>query len=337
MKAANGKDRFAEIWGNESKRQSTENLIFYDSLATKEDLFGVNYTFDSSTEFLSFWDDLPVKMKDIEMVYRGVSQASFRLFNKAQRNYINNKRHFEYEKCNYHDLILKMISNAQMANDKLLTRYFKAFGAPNNDISILSFLQHYGAPTPLLDWTKDIDIALYFATSQLSDQEVEKHYLLPAYDINSYASVYLLNINVLKNYTSAFASLSISGKKTNDYVKIRKKKLAYIEEQYCNNKPQFILENNFNILSQKGVFIYNNSPELPLEEVVYKLSLMYYLVAEGLRGEEDVKRSPLMCLNINKGIIKDIRDALTKKGINKDKIFPRAEDIALGSIPLMLS
>jgi len=131
-------------------------------LESKNELFGSNHTFDSSTKFLSFWDEIKDATNGDEFLFRGVEEASFRLFNKAQRIYLNNKRHFEFRQFKYHDLIAEMIGKAREANNRLLPRYFKALNVRDSDISILSFLQHYGAPTPLLDWTKNMDVALRF-------------------------------------------------------------------------------------------------------------------------------------------------------------------------------
>ena len=320
----------------ELNRVSTEHLIYYKTLESKNDLFGYNWTFDSTTEFLSFWDEIREKANKENFLFRGVEDASFRLFNKAQRNYLNNKRHFEFNNFNYHDLIKEMISNARETNNRLLSRYFKALNVPDSDIAILSFLQHYGAPTPLLDWTKSIDIASFFATSKLSDNEVEKHYLHPGRDIGSYFSLYVLNLDVIQTYINNFKTLNARSKVSGDYDKILKKKLAYIVEQYQKSKPRFYLENSFNILNQEGVFIFNNSAELPMEEVVRKLSTIYYLVAKDIRQEDPI-RSPLLCLNVNKGIIKHIRRELSERGVIKDMIFPSAEYIASRSVPTMLS
>lgn len=325
-----------DAWKYEMSRASTEHLISYDTLKSKNELFGSNYTFDSSTKFLNFWDEIKNTTKGEEFLFRGVKEASFRLFSKAQRNYLNNKRHFEFNQFGYHDLIGEMIGNARESNSRLLPRYFKALNVPDSDISILSFLQHYGAPTPLLDWTKNMDVALFFATNKLAKAEVEKHYLHPGRDIGSYFSLYILNVNLIKLYIKDFRPLNIRSKVSANYDKILKKKLAYITEVYHNGKARFYIENNFNIVSQEGVFIYNNSAELPLEEVIRKLSTIFYLISKDVRKENPF-RTPLLCLNINKGIIKHIRRELSTRGVINDMIFPSAESIAQYSVPVMLS
>lgn len=48
----------------------------------------------------------------------------------------------------------------------LLAKVFKYYKLhyTQTDFPTLSILQHYGAPTPLIDFTYNLDVALYFAT-----------------------------------------------------------------------------------------------------------------------------------------------------------------------------
>lgn len=55
-----------------------------------------------------------------------------------------------------------------------------------NPISQLSYLQHYGVETPLLDWTKNPEIALYYGTYKFLNETKEKQK-------NATASLYILD------------------------------------------------------------------------------------------------------------------------------------------------
>ena len=51
--------------------------------------------------------------------------------------------------------------------DNVLPKYYKSLGAPETDYLYMSFLQHHKAPTQLLDFSSDIDIALFFSASDV--------------------------------------------------------------------------------------------------------------------------------------------------------------------------
>ena len=96
-------------------------------------------------------------------IFRGVGDAKYKIFSSAQRDWnINdmaqwaNKSYLEY----VNDLVKKA------SGLPLLSKVFKYYKLHHTqtDFPTLSILQHYGAPMPLIDFTYNLDVALYFST-----------------------------------------------------------------------------------------------------------------------------------------------------------------------------
>ena len=86
------------------------------------------------------------------------------------------------------------------------------------------------------------------------------------------------------------------------------------------NIVRFNLNNNLNIVNQKGVFIFNNNPILSLEEVGMNL------YKENNPDKDSYKFSK--CINIHKNLKDDIIKYLKKKGITKNYVYPNPKNIA---------
>ena len=84
-----------------------------------------------------------------QILFRGVREAKWRLYSSLQRNWLTRKL-FETD-TEYPDLLEKIIENARNEQGGVLIKFLKQNRIDaNNDIAVLSFLQHYGCPTPLL-------------------------------------------------------------------------------------------------------------------------------------------------------------------------------------------
>jgi hypothetical protein len=149
-------EELLQLLYSEDERKDTSDLEIYNSFDEKRNIFGTYARFDSSTKFMDFINyKLPDLLGTNSAVYRGLASAQYRLFNKAQRFYRAKTSNDNKDEERYHTGITEMIANARSVNNRALPAFFQATGLKDSHISALSFLQHYGAPTPFMDWTTD--------------------------------------------------------------------------------------------------------------------------------------------------------------------------------------
>ena len=91
--------------------------------------------------------------------FRGVCESKYCMLTSLQRNCPTSMKGQEKK---YVSLLLKEIQN----NPEIVS-FFKNKGIVMNDISCLALMQHFGLPTPLLDFSTDINVALSFAAKDI--------------------------------------------------------------------------------------------------------------------------------------------------------------------------
>ena len=159
-----------------------EHLSMYESFVQKDNYFDQK-RIDTVAELEALITEFAPKT---DHLYRGINEAKFMLYSSLQRNWILNKRE---TKPTDHQLFLeRLMDNARVYCGGLLAKYIVANGGDSrNDVSVMSILQHYSCPTPLLDWTYRFSVALYFAA--LGATESLPH---PARELDNYVSLYYI-------------------------------------------------------------------------------------------------------------------------------------------------
>ncbi|TGK94057.1 FRG domain-containing protein [Leptospira bourretii] len=180
-----------------------------------------------------------------------------------------------------------------------------------NYLEVLSFLQHYGAPTRLLDFTRSFYIALFFAFED------------PSLDTN-YSSIFAFNH--LKFRTNFYKTLKLQYSEESNEIDINK----YNQFALTNNHEvsfntffnEILIENNFKfilplepnffnqrIFVQQGLFLIQGSIDISFQE-----NLEIYDKSELAEN--------ILKININRKLISNIILNLAKMGITPYSIYP---------------
>lgn len=327
---------------------SDKELSYYETLLQKS-TFYEQINIETAEEFDEVFDNYADSQN---ILFRGLNEAKYRLYSSLQREWINSKL---YEKhTSYKDFLEKLISNARVQQGNALTKYLEKIGIdPENDLAVLSFLQHYGCPTPLLDWTYNFCNALFFSIQNLNTQaanwEIEKYfcvYYLEEEFFEEYSMQKLFKQGLQKqketfstNFKEALKKrgfpeeliekayskeelselfFRIHGKGLMTYMtkveKLLKAPMAYYSDDKTDLNLKYSLNNNMNIINQQGVFTWNASPTKPIEQIPFER-------AEQL-GRDKVLFSK--CININKELSGHVEMRIAKRGVTKDFIYPDA-------------
>ena len=117
-------------------------------------------------------------------IFRGVNEAKFKLFTSLQRCFLSPRiNQVQYQsQFGFMNQEIKTLKS-----DSVLPAYYKSLGAPISDYLYMSFLQHYEAPTTLMDFTEDLDVALFFASRNVQYPNIAKDN-----DIENYVSLYYI-------------------------------------------------------------------------------------------------------------------------------------------------
>ncbi|MCY7409147.1 MAG: FRG domain-containing protein [Chitinophagales bacterium] len=271
-----------------------------------------------------------------ESIWRGC-EASFKLYNSFQRFWIlNNAFNGRVTPPEYFSYILKQATKWSRG---ILAKNYNALGLRGDaNLFFFSVLRHHGVNVPLLDFSRNPFVALFFGLEYASDDSSKK-------DISNYFSLYeLTRQHVLcQPPFKRFALDSLE--KGEDYQKefqrrkekcgtdqidypnflLRKemceefihrlavrhlydpqKDLPIIIEDLPNDKEFFNLFSNFNIIAQDGLFVAYSNPNKPMEEgfLNYSKNLCQ---ANGF-GEEkleeilDREKLRFRCFNIHKSL-----------------------------------
>lgn len=330
---------------------SPDHISEYETTLQKSNSFD-QINIDTTEQFDEIYQEYKLKT---DFLFRGQKEAKWRLYSTLQRNWILKKLSDKFE--SYQTLLEKLV---EIGRSQYNERYIELLGEKHddadNDIAVLSFLQHHGCPTPLLDWTFKFQNALFFSLDGLEYNDRKK-------EIDDYFSVYFIEEQDFEKggmrnliYESIERSQEFALDKMIEMVTDNKERQAEMREHFKGRKAldikrvkgsgmiahmlkiehmitfpatyfgdgkpddiTFSLNNSNNIQNQAGVFTWNSDPTKPLEMVVAEQN-----IEAGKENDpaEDKQYMLCQCFNINKNLADYIRKVLDTDGITREFIYP---------------
>lgn len=311
---------------------SLEEKRNYFEQEPKEDFFIID-TKEKLDRWFRFYSSNFKKEHPVDYIYRGVNEAKFKLFSSAQRLWISDNMDQWKPNYTYKQFIEDLVLNAK--SNKLIKRVFDlySYSEDERDFPIISLLQHYGTPSPVLDWSYNINSAVYFALDGVVRKTENKT------PIDDYISIYYLYkkkftkrkelislYDITGNYYPSITSFRDLGDESNPNSNVlfllsdfeTTTQIDYVGKlKVLSEKPMTSLYNQ-NIIPQEGLLMYNPFKDRPIEHLFNVPS------ANG----RNLELEPFRCFNIHKDLTPYLSRLIAKKGIKKNFIYPHLYDNA---------
>ncbi len=257
------------------------------------------------------------KHTDSSHFFRGVSEAKFKLYASAQRNWVEQLRKDSGKKY-YRTFFKELIGYAreQPLLRKVMDHY--KLDRDENTFSFMSLLQHYRGITPFLDWTYNMDIALFFAMGKPGNYKGSgiKDYSSIYWIDNNLAKIKLLRSGEYKDFHKMLEDNKTGEGMTKETDKRSLTRLRFLADSNLPGnitdaermKPYSLSVFNQHIITQEGLFIFNPSRTISLEEF--------------LCPGKDPETVGIYCFNIHKKLRSCILKKIKEEKISRNLIYP---------------
>lgn len=270
-------------------------MMIYETFKQKREYYNL--------QFIETEDELEFFLKNTkkDSIWRGLSNAEYMIYSSLQREW--QKSSLPSTKEKQYEYISKSIHHIATWNNRFFNRYFRNMGLKKGPtiLSLLSILRHYEVPSPLIDFTRDINVGLFFAATDYKKQSTQN-------EVNDYFSLieipvehFLNNIDpkekILKRFEEtkkeSLQKLMKENCDTDSVTKYNELLIGNFQEFIStpqwfdfwyfklNNPPEriedkeddliyYYTNTNPKITNQHGLFIINLDPIIPLEQSFVK-------------------------------------------------------------------
>lgn len=295
---------------------------FYFSFEEKsKSIHTLSKRIESEKDVLELFHWLSKAKEKGYMIFRGTTESYYKHYSHSQRQFsplMHTAESYEL----FYELIIDSVEYAKKWNHGTIKNYLMKRGIEDNFFAYLSLMQHYGIPTPLIDFTRNPYVALFFATRKVIDHNKKG-------DIKDYCSLYFINrhYQYLNSFRRHFEN-TIEVNLKNGYSKERAffYGLRFTPHLIIDETDNlFQINNNINIVNQEGLFILNGEPHQPLED---KHSLQMEMRNKNLKkkhtDEENYLSTKLFgCWEIHKSMNPFIFNKIYEEmGITYSFLFP---------------